>query len=90
MLGTEPVFTTGTRSLSGSNPDSFAIHLLIANTPTEAITRVWPSGLALATYAAPRLPPAPGLFSMTTACPSASVSLGVRVRTMMSLVPPGR
>ena len=32
----------------------------------EAISKVYPSGTALATSEAPILPPAPGLFSITT------------------------
>ncbi len=34
-------------------------------------------------------PPAPGLFSTITCCPSSSLSFGAISRAMMSLEPPG-
>ncbi len=42
----------------------------------------------MATSAAPTPPPAPGLFSTITGCPSAVVSLSLIVRARMSVVPP--
>src|SRR6478736_891431 len=50
-----------------------------------AISSVWPSGAAMATCWAPRLPLAPGLLSTTTGWPQRAASLGAMMRAMMSL-----
>ena len=54
-----------------------------------AISSVWPSGLALATTAAPTEPPAPGRFSITTDTPRACETSGMIVRGKRSEVLPG-
>ena len=43
----------------------------------------------MAVKSAPTPPPAPGLFSTTTGCPSATDSFSLIVRARMSVVPPG-
>src|SRR5580765_3095544 len=53
------------------------------------ITSVYPSGGDLAARSEPIVPPAPGLFSTTTWVPSAALSLGARMREIVSAVPPG-
>src|SRR3990172_7218982 len=53
------------------------------------ISSVWPSGGALATKSVPILPPAPVRFSTITGWPSASASLGARMRAVKSAMPPG-
>src|SRR5689334_509962 len=49
---------------------------------------VCPSGAAFATVSAARLPPAPGLFSTITGCPSAAASSLAIARAIVSVVPP--
>ena len=53
------------------------------------ITIVWPSGGDFATSSTPTLPPAPGLFSITTGWPQAWASLSPIARARMSVLPPG-
>src|ERR1700752_4263744 len=53
------------------------------------ITSVWPSGADLAARSEPIVPPAPGLFSTTTCWPRPALSLGARMREIVSAVPPG-
>ena len=62
---------------------------MMACVPTVPISSVCPSGLALATSAAPTLPPAPALFSTMTGCPRAFCNSGARARASTSVVPPG-
>ncbi|MNT55446.1 hypothetical protein D3C72_1926790 [compost metagenome] len=50
---------------------------------------VCPSGAALATAAAPTLPPAPALFSTTKGCWSDACSTAATERARMSDGPPG-
>ena len=57
--------------------------------PRSVSSNVVPSGVALATASAPRLPDAPGLFSITTLWPIAADSFGLISRARMSEVPPG-
>ena len=52
------------------------------------ISSVWPSGVALATCAAPKVAPAPGLFSTITGWPMAEESLVDTARASTSVVPP--
>ena len=61
---------------------------MIASAPVSHNKSVWPS-LALATKSLPVLPLAPGLFSTTTVCFSASASGWLMARAMMSDEPPG-
>ena len=49
---------------------------------------VWPS-VALATASMPSMPPAPGLFSMTTGWPQREASLSLMARTIRSSELPG-
>ena len=56
--------------------------------PGEVISRVYPSGSALATMSAPMLPPAPGLFSMMIGCPSVLASSSPTARASTSTRPP--
>src|SRR5687767_4145487 len=60
----------------------------MACVPMLPITNVYPSGGDLATRSAPMLPPAPPLFSTTTGCPHASVSLAAMARPKVSAIPP--
>src|SRR5690606_12028348 len=57
--------------------------------PLATIMMVYPSGLALATCAAPILPPAPGLFSTTIGWPRSLASDSPSVRAITSIAPPG-
>ena len=59
-----------------------------ANDDASSIS-VWPSDAAFATALAPICPLAPGLFSTTTVCPSASPSFGAIRRAIVSAPPPG-
>ena len=52
-------------------------------------SKVWPSGAAFATAAAPVVPPAPGRFSTTIDWPSASESGSRMRRAMKSVEAPG-
>src|ERR1043165_7084575 len=61
---------------------------LMACVDTVAISNVFPSGGAFATSAAPRLPPAPVLFSTRNVWPSNSVSLAAVMRATWSVGPP--
>src|SRR5215510_13934211 len=54
----------------------------------ECTRIVYPSGSALATDAAPMVPPAPVRFSTTTAWPSRAASWSETVRAMMSMALP--
>jgi hypothetical protein len=56
---------------------------------SKAINRVVPSGFARATVLDAIRPPAPGLLSTTTVCPSAAFSPGCSCRATMSTLPPG-
>src|SRR6516165_8919928 len=49
---------------------------------------VWPSPCARAASAAARLPPAPGLFSTTTRCPSTVLRCSANSRAERSALPP--
>src|SRR5262249_23084288 len=49
---------------------------------------VYPSGSDLATYSAPMLLPAPGLFSMNTCWPHIAESLSASMRATISVGPP--
>ena len=57
--------------------------------PLATIIIVWPSAGALATASAPMLPPAPGLFSITTGWPSERAICSPSVRAMVSIAPAG-
>ena len=50
---------------------------------------VWPSGAARATDPAAPIPPAPGMFSITTGLPSESDIFCATARAVMSPRPPG-
>jgi hypothetical protein len=52
-------------------------------------SRVWPSGAARATDAAALIPPAPGMFSITTGLPNESDIFCATARAVMSPRPPG-
>ena len=54
----------------------------------DANNRVFPSGAAWATRAAPIAPLAPATFSTTTGWPSAAVSRSLTMRAMVSVFPP--
>ena len=56
--------------------------------PMVAISRVWPSGSALATKSAPILPPAPARLSTTMGWPSSSPSRSAITRAVTSVAPP--
>ncbi len=49
----------------------------------------WPSGSALATDAAPTIPPAPRRFSTITGWPSVAGSFSARMRAIVSVTLPG-
>ena len=49
---------------------------------------VVPSGSDLATKSPAAMPPAPGLFSMTTGCPNISAIFAPTVRAVRSAMPP--
>src|ERR1043166_7623548 len=51
--------------------------------------QVWPSAGALATFAAPIAPAAPGLLSITVCQPVLSLTLAASRRATASVVPPG-
>ncbi|MOA26632.1 hypothetical protein D3C78_1474400 [compost metagenome] len=51
-------------------------------------SKVWPSGSALATISPATMPPAPGLFSITTAWPSVSPIFWATTRAVTSATPP--
>jgi len=50
---------------------------------------VLPSGVERASASMPRLPPAPGRFSMSTGTPSERASGSASARAIPSLTPPG-
>ena len=52
-------------------------------------SKVWPSGEARATAAAAVMPPAPGMFSITTGLPNESAIFCATARAVMSPRPPG-
>src|SRR5215216_4636146 len=79
----------GARSFSTSKVRSENRLGAVASEATSISNKVWPSGGALATASAPRLPAAPGLFSTTTDWPMAADSFGLIRRARMSEVPPG-
>ena len=87
-LGTPATSVTGTKSLTWSKGIFAYSDALIACVPTVPISSVWPSGAALATSAAPLLPPAPGLLSTMKGWPNAFCSSGASARARMSVVPP--
>ena len=62
---------------------------LMVSTAVGNTSRVYPSGFAWATTAAPTEPPAPPRFSITTACPSTSPSFCATGRAELSELPPG-
>ena len=68
MFGAVPISSTGSSSFSVSNGSVCRNGLTawVSNTNTQLL----PSGGDLATWAVPRLPEAPGLFSMITVAPS--------------------
>src|SRR5436190_746038 len=55
----------------------------------DAISSMWPSGVALATCSVPIRPLAPGRFSITIVCPHIALSLGASVRASVSAPPAG-
>lgn len=57
-------------------------------TPVVAISSGWPSGAERATASAPKLPAAPGRFSITTGWPSTPESRSPRSRATMWVDPP--
>jgi len=88
ISGTTCVCTTGSKLLSGSN-GSFLYMLGLMAWLLATRASMWPSGAALATASVPMMPVAPGLLSMTTAWPQASVSFCPTRRAVMSMAPPG-
>jgi len=62
---------------------------LIAVSPAEPSSSVWPSAGARTTASAPSMPLAPGLFSTTTGWPSETRSFSARSRAIVSTPPPG-
>ena len=79
---------TGVKSLIGSKLTfwyrlGFAVKLL------DVASSVYPSPGERAACSMPILPPAPGLFSTTTACPSRSPRRPAMVRTTTSTPTPG-
>ena len=77
----------GVKSLIGSNGKLGYSDALMAWL-VKLINNVLPSGAALATMSAAKLPPAPGLFSTTTTRPSCCPKACAKVRAMVSVVPP--
>lgn len=57
--------------------------------PAQRTSKVYPSAGLLATNFAPMFPPAPGLFSTMTGCPSDWASRSETIRARMSFPPPG-
>ena len=55
----------------------------------ETTPIVWPSGRALTIACVPVMPPAPGMFSITTGWPTDLVSAGLTVRMIVSTPEPG-
>src|SRR5436189_4073794 len=55
----------------------------------DAISSMWPSGVALATRSVPIRPLAPGRFSITIGCPHIALSFGASVRASVSAPPAG-
>ena len=80
---------TPRRSFDGSKGNLLYTDAVIASAPTSHSNRVWPSGADLATWSAPGLPLAPGLFSTMTVCFRASGRGWLMTRAMMSDEPPG-
>src|SRR5215469_2148646 len=56
--------------------------------PLVPMNSTWPSPCARAASAAARLPPAPGLFSTTTGCPSTVLRCSANSRAERSALPP--
>ena len=78
---------TGAKSLSVSNGSDWNSAALTA-VPLLTSSSVWPSGSARATCSPATTPPALGLFSMTTLCPSGPAIFWPTVRAVMSAAPP--
>jgi len=79
---------TGVKSVTGLN-GTFLYRLAAISRVLALTITVCPSGAALATWSAPMLPLAPGLFSTITGWPRRSESFGPTVRAMMSMPVPG-
>jgi hypothetical protein len=79
---------TGANCFSGSKL-TFGLTLGSASVPLSATISTWPSGDAPASASAATPPEAPGRFSITNCCPSASESFGASTRAMVSMPPPG-
>src|SRR5262245_42646022 len=78
----------GTSSVFGSYVSCVIIGLTTSG-PGIVAPNVVPSGAAFATSAAPRLPPAPALFSTTNGLPSRFDRCSAMVRAIRSGVAPG-
>src|SRR5690349_20101631 len=61
---------------------------LMVCVPLVPMNSVWPSPWARAASAPARLPPAPGLFSTTTGCPSTVLRCSANSRAERSALPP--
>lgn len=80
---------TGVKALSVSNGSDLNSAWLTA-VPLEISSSVWPSGAALATVCPATMPPAPGLFSITTGWPGSVLAMcSPTARAVMSAAPPG-
>ncbi len=83
-----PALVIGAKSFTGSNGmllKRCTFDVIMASVP---IIRVYPSGAARATWAAPTLPLAPGRFSITMGWPRAACRRSCTARTTVSLAPP--
>ncbi|MNT54381.1 hypothetical protein D3C72_1915420 [compost metagenome] len=78
---------SGVKSLMGSN-GSVLYRLALMAWLVKLISRVLPSGTALATASAAMLPPAPGRFSTITVRPNRRPISVARVRASVSVDPP--
>jgi len=87
-LGTRTSWVTGAKSLAASNGIRANSQGLMACVATAAMPMVSPSGTDLATRSTPMLPPAPGLFSITTV-PRASFTRSANTLAVTSMGPPG-
>ena len=81
---------TEAKSFRGSKAMPLYRNWLMLAVPIVAISRVWPSGSAFATWSAPMLPPAPPRLSTMKGCPSAWPSRSASTRAVASVAPPAR
>ena len=88
MKSNVEIVETVSKSVLGLNGSDLNSSVLVAFCPLMSRI-VCPSGAALATIDAALIPPGPGMFSTTNACPIDAAIFCVTARTTMSPSPPG-